>query len=126
MEEKAKRITESELEVMHLLWEAVGPLTIAEIRQGLQEKTGWEPTTIKTLVQRLCTKGAVIQEKRDVFYYHPALSEQEYNRWATVNLIHRLYRGSAKSLVASLLRAEELTEEDVEELRAMFREGDKS
>ncbi len=125
MREFAERISDSELEVMHVLWEAADALPIADIRRTLQERRGWEATTTKTLVQRLCGKGAVAQEKRNVFYYRALVSEKEYNDWATGDLIRRLYRGSAKELVAALVHADELTAEDVEELRAMFREGTK-
>ena len=123
MREEAGRITDSELEVMHVLWEAADALPIADIRRILRERRGWEATTTKTLVQRLCGKGVVAQEKRQVFYYRALLSEKEYNDWATGELIRRLYRGSAKDLVAALVRSEELTASDVAELRAMFREG---
>lgn len=123
MENLAERISDSELEVMRVLWDAACALPIGEIRRALQEKRGWEATTIKTLVQRLVSKGAVAQEKRGAFYYSPLVSEKEYNDWATERLIHRLYRGSAKSLVAALVQSDELSETDIEELRAMFRKG---
>ena len=125
MQEFAEKITDSELEVMHVLWEAADALPIADIRRTLQERRGWEATTTKTLVQRLCNKGAVAQEKRSVFYYRALISEKEYNDWATGDLIRRLYRGSAKDLVAALVHSDELTAADVEELRAMFREDTK-
>ena len=125
MHEFAEKITDSELEVMHVLWDAADALPIAEIRRTLQERRGWESTTIKTLVQRLCNKGAVAQERRQVFYSRALVSEKEYNDWATGDLIRRLYRGSAKDLVAALVHSDELTAEDVDELRAMFREGSK-
>lgn len=123
MENLAERISDSELEVMRVLWDAACALPIGEIRRALQEKRGWEATTIKTLVQRLVGKGAVAQKKRGAFYYSPLVSEKEYNDWATERLIHRLYRGSAKSLVAALVQSDELSETDIEELRAMFRKG---
>ena len=116
----SSKITDSELEVMKVLWEAGEPLSITDIRQALQEKKGWESTTIKTLVQRLCNKGAVLQEKKKYFIYTPAVSESEYNEWATGNLIQKLYRGSAKNLVAALVNSDTLTREDVEELRGFF------
>ena len=117
----AGKITDSELEVMKVLWEADAPLPITQIRMALQERMGWEATTIKTLVQRLCSKGAVRQTRQKCFLYAPALTERAYNHWATDNLIRRLYRGSAKNLVAALVHSESLTREDVEELRGFFR-----
>ena len=116
----AGKITDSELEVMKVLWEADAPLPITQIRMALQERMGWEATTIKTLVQRLCSKGAVLQTRQKCFLYEPALTERAYNDWATENLIRRLYRGSAKSLVAALIHSDSLSQADVEELRKSF------
>ncbi len=124
MKELAERITDSELEVMRTLWDAPDALPISDIRRALQARQGWEATTIKTLVSRLVGKGAVAQERRNVFYYRALISESEYSEWATGDLIRRLYRGSAKSLVAALFHSEELTQADVDELRAMFRAED--
>lgn len=120
-ENPAARITDSELEVMKLLWRAGDALPVTEIRGMLQQQKGWEPATIKTLVARLVAKGAIRQEKRNVYYYSPLISEKEYSAWATGNLIHRLYNGSARDLVAALVQSDGLTKEDIEELRQMFR-----
>ena len=92
----ACKITDSELEVMKLLWQANSALSITDFREKLQISKGWEPATIKTLVSRLVSKGVIRQEKRNIYYYSPLISETEYNAWATGDLIKRLYNGSAK------------------------------
>ena len=116
----ADNISDSELEVMKLLWQAEDALPVTEIREALQRSRGWEATTVKTLVSRLVSKGVIAQEKRNVFYYSPRITEQEYNDWATRSLIRRLYNGSAKDLVAALVHSEGLSRQDLEELQAMF------
>ena len=118
------KISDSELEVMKLLWQAGDALPVTEIRETLQRTRGWEATTVKTLVSRLVSKGALRQEKRNVFYYSPLITEREYNAWATDSLIRRLYNGSARELVAALVRSEGLTQQDIEELRTMFKVED--
>lgn len=117
----ADKISDSELEVMKVLWRAGDALPVTEIRETLQREKGWEATTVKTLVSRLVGKGALRQEKRGVFYYSPLISEREYNGWATNDLIRRLYNGSARELVAALVHSEGLTQSDIEELRALFK-----
>ena len=119
--DSADRITASELEVMKLLWHAEDALPVTEIREKLQKSKGWEPATIKTLISRLVTKGVVRQEKRKVFYYSPLISEKEYSTWATDDLIGRLYNGRARDLVAALVHSDGLSQEDLDELRQMFR-----
>ena len=120
----ADKISDSELEVMKLLWQAEDALPVTEIREALQKSRGWEATTVKTLVSRLVSKGVIRQEKRKVYYYTPLISEQEYNGWATKHLIERLYHGNARDLVAALVHSDGLTRDDLEELRQMFKVED--
>lgn len=117
----APKISDSELEVMRVLWRAGDALPVTEIRETLQKSRGWEATTVKTLISRLVTKGVLRQEKRGVFYYSPLISEAEYNDWATHDLISRVYHGSARDLVASLVRSDGLTQDDIDELRDLFK-----
>ena len=120
MNSLAEKISDSELEVMKVLWEAEDALPVTTIREVLSARKGWEATTVKTLVSRLVGKGAVSQEKRKVFFYAPLISEKEYNAWATGNLVQRLYKGSVKDLVAALVSSDELSDEDIAELQSMF------
>ena len=124
MNELAERISDSELEVMKLLWKAEDALSSTEIREELQRTMGWGATTIKTLISRLLGKEVIAQGKRQVFYYRALITEKEYNSWATGRLINRLYRGSAKNLIAALVDSNGLSAEDIDELRAMFKVED--
>ena len=121
MQNLSEKISDSELEVMRVLWEAGDALPITELRQTLHERRGWEATTVKTLVQRLVAKGVLEQEKRKVFYYRPLVSESEYSDWALNGMVQRLFRGSAKALVATLVQSEGLSDEDIAELRDYFK-----
>ena len=120
-ENLASKITDSELEVMKLLWRAKDALPVTVIREQLQESKGWEPATIKTLIARLVSKGAVRQEKRNVYYYSPIITEKEYSSWATKDLITRIYNGKARDLIASLVNSDGLSQDDIAELRDMFK-----
>ena len=120
-ENLACKITGSELEVMKLLWRAEDALPVTEIREKLQQSKGWEPATIKTLISRLVSKGVVRQEMRNVYFYSPIISEKEYSAWATEDLITRLYNGSVRDLVAALVNSDGISQEDLDELRQMFK-----
>lgn len=122
----ASKITGSELEVMRVLWTAKEALPVAAVRQALETSSQWDSSTIKTLLRRLCEKGVVLAVKKEVFYYSPLISEIEYNDCMTQNMIDRLYGGSAKDMVASLVSGNRLNRQDIEELRAMFKAGDKN
>jgi BlaI family penicillinase repressor len=119
------KITDSEVEIMRVLWDSESELPIAEIRKTLEKKSNWETSTIKTLLRRLCEKDVVLATKKEVFYYKPMVSETEYNEYTTQSLIDRLYSGSAKKLVASLLGSKKLNKSDIEELRSLFKVVDR-
>jgi len=110
--------------VLKVLWEAGRGMAMKEIRTILTNNTDWDASTIKTLVRRLCDKEVIIADKREVFYYTPAVTESEYNGHATQNMIDRLYGGSAKSLIASLVDTGKLTDVDIAELRSLFKVRD--
>jgi len=124
MKEIISRITDSELEILRVLWASENELTFTDIRTILVEQTDWEVSTIKTLLRRLCKKEVVLATKEEVFYYKPLISEKEYLEYSTQSLIDRVFLGSAKNLVASLLGNNKLEKKDIEELRQILKEGD--
>lgn len=117
MTEPEKKITEAELEVMQVLWASREPMTLGQIKAAMEGRNG---DTTKTLLRRLCQKGAVGQEKRDVFYYHPLVGQQELGQYRTQRLIDKLYAGSAKAMVAAMVEHDQLSPQDVQELRELF------
>lgn len=118
----ASKIQDSELEVMRVLWNAGGTMPLTQIRWLLSARCGWEDSTIKTLIRRLKLKGAVKTEGRGV--YTAIVTEEEYSQWSTHVFINKLFAGSAKNLVASLVSDGQLSEDDIKELSAMFHSGD--
>lgn len=120
MNELAAKISASEVEVLEVLWQADAPMPIAAIRTALEGGHQWDASTVKTLLRRLCEKGAVEAEKREVFYYRPILTRQEYQAWSTSSLIDKVYRGSAKDLVAALVERSQLSAQDLEDLRSIL------
>ena len=112
-----EKITEAELEVMEVLWDAGEPVTLGRIREALARRNG---ETVKTLLRRLCAKGAAEQEKREVCYYRPLVSRAELGGYRTRKLIDKLYAGSARDMVAALVEGDQLSGRDIAELRALL------
>ena len=112
-------IQDAELAVLQVLWEAGEPLPLAQILTALHARRGWADSTVKTLLRRLQEKGAVTLQKRGV--YAAAIAREDYRGAANHSFLQKLYQGSAKSLVASLVQEGKLTQEDIAELTALFR-----
>lgn len=113
-------VSDAELEILEVLWSAGTPLNAARIRSLLGENKSWERTTVLTLVQRLLKKGVIRQEKREVYYYQPCISREEYVQNETRNFVDKFFRGSSRNLAAALVNSEALSKEDIEELRDYF------
>ena len=120
MSELAEKITESEGEVLEILWQSEEPLPVTPIRTQLERERGWDASTVKTLLRRLCDKGVLAVEKREVFYYRPLLEREEYRRWSARSLLNRVFRGNTRDLIASLVGEDQLSEADLEELRKIL------
>lgn len=117
---KHDQISSAELTVMQILWETDEPLNIQTICGRLQERK-WAYKTVGTLLIRLEEKGAVISEKKGrVNYYTPLLDKEEYTKRQTKEFVSKLYHGSVKDLAVSLFKSEDMTEEDIAEIRKMF------
>ncbi|GHU35738.1 transcriptional regulator [Clostridia bacterium] len=119
----AERISNAELEVMKLLWHSDKPLTFTDIRTALQKTTKWDKSTIVTMIRRLAEKGVILTDDREVKYYAPNISEAEYVRSEEQLMLDKLYGGSAKKFVASLVSGGTLKESDIDELKNYFKVG---
>ena len=112
-------IQDAELAVLQVLGEAGEPLPLAAILETLHARRNWADSTVKTLLRRLQEKGAVTLQKRGV--YAAAIAREDFRGAANHSFLQKLYQGSAKSLVASLVQEGKLTQEDIAELTNLFR-----
>ena len=120
----APQISDSELELMKIVWSAGGTALYAQIMEALAETgRGWQKNTVITLLSRLTDKGFLTVRKlgrRNE--YAAAVSEAEYQAAQTQVLVNKLYAGSAMGLVAALIRQEAISPGDYEELKRFWEE----
>ena len=121
-DDPGERISEAEHAVMEALWER-SPLTAAEVSDKVAEARGWSLATVKTLLSRLVAKRAVSTEPDGRrFLYRPTIDRTEYVGGESRRLVDRLFGGRAAPLVAHLVEAEALSEEDIAEIEKLIRE----
>lgn len=116
------KISETEMEIMRIIWDKDGKVTTGEIAELLPDK---KLTTISTLAGRLINKGCLRSEKigrSHVHEYEAIISEKEYQAMQTKEFVKFIHRGSAKSLISALFRDEDFTKEDIEELKKFIEE----
>lgn len=116
------RISDSELQVLQILWEEA-PLGATEIAERLPASHSWGLATVKTLLSRLMSKGAVTAEPQGRrFYYRPAVDRETIVSRQAGGLIDRLFGGRVSPLVAQLAEQREFDPDDLAELEALIRE----
>ena len=121
-DDPGERISEAEHAVMEALWEK-SPLTAAEVSDKVAPGRGWTLATVKTLLSRLVAKQAVTTEADGRrFLYTPSIARTAYVGGESRRLVDRLFGGRAAPLVAHLVEAEALTEDDIAEIERLIRD----
>jgi predicted transcriptional regulator len=121
-DDPGERISEAEYAVMEALWEQ-SPLTATEVSDKVARQRGWSLPTVKTLLSRLVAKKAVATEPDGRRYlYTPTIERTDYVGSESRRLVDRLFGGRAAPLVAHLVEAEALTEDDIAEIERLIRE----
>lgn len=118
-------ISEAEAQVMEVLWRK-SPQGTDEIARALEGQQDWQLATIKTLLNRLLTKGAIRAEKDGRRYlYTPVLQRDAWLEEQSIGLLDRLFDGRLAPLVAHFSSHRKLKKADIEALRALLKEHDR-
>lgn len=126
MKKIIKRLPDSELEIMMIIWEANQPVTSAYISEKLKDKKKWKITSVLTFLSRLTDKGFLTSRREGkINIYSPIIPEQEYLENESKTFLEKLYGNSLTSLVASLYKSKAVSEEDLTELRRFIDEETK-
>ncbi len=117
-----QQISDSELELMKIIWAKGGTALYADIMEELEKSDcKWQKNTVITLLSRLIGKGLLKAGKIGRRNEYSALvSEEDYKAAQTESLMKKLFKGSAKGLVATLINRDMLTSEDYEELKRFW------
>lgn len=120
-----QQISDSELELMKIIWTNGGTALYAEIVKALEDRgTPWTKNTIITLLSRLADKGFLRTQKTGFRnHYISIVSETDYQEVQTKSFLDKLYEGNAKGLVSTLIQKDLLSPEDFEDLKAYWKGG---
>ncbi|KPL26809.1 MAG: transcriptional regulator [Bacteroides sp. SM1_62] len=114
------KISESEWLIMKTIW-SENPITANRIVEILSNSTSWNPKTIKTLINRLVKKGAVgFESIGRVYNYYPLIEEAVFVKAESRSFLKRVFGGAVKPMLATLVESEELSQEDIEDLKRIL------
>ena len=96
-----------------------------ELVAALGERVGWAKSTTITTLRRMEEKGLVRWDTvGKAKSYTPAVEREEAVVSETRSFLDRVYRGSVGLMMSTMARRQELTEEDLRELREILREAE--
>jgi BlaI family transcriptional regulator, penicillinase repressor len=116
-----ERISEGEQRIMEVLWRET-PLAASEVFERVGPGQDWSISTVKTLLARLVTKGAIAHaEDGNRFLYRPLVTREQFLREETGRLVDRLCDGRAAPLVAQLAESGRMSAQDIQEIEALLK-----
>lgn len=114
------QISDAESVVMQALWRN-SPLSAEEVFAAVAGDQGWQEPTVKTLLNRLLTKGAINAERDGRRYlYAPVLTRDAWLGQESEGLLDRLFGGRVAPMVAHFTERGRLSKKDLAELRKLL------
>lgn len=118
--ENEVKITDSEWEVMRVVW-AQNKVTSSEIIEVLQQKRDWKPATTKTFIGRLVNKGMLETETKGKKYiYSSKVNEGELIKASLDDFFNNICSTKVGNTIAQLLSNATLSFKDIELLEEVL------
>ncbi len=112
--------TESELEILSLLWE-LKEASVRQIHERLSESKDTGYTTTLKIMQIMHAKGMVSRDEENRSHiYKPATNQKETQNSLLKNLVTTAFGGSAQKLVMQALGQENPSKVELDEIRAFL------
>ncbi len=125
---KRPRPTESELEILQVLWEQ-GPSSVRAVNELLNERRSDRSigyTTTLKLMQIMADKELVVRDTTQrTHIYAPLVSEEDVQHNLLKKFLDTTFRGSAAKLVMQALGSHQATPEELDEIKSLIREMEK-
>ena len=112
-----------EWKLMNLLWDKK-PRTVTEMVEALKGDTDWSGATVNIMLSRLSQKGAVMVEKEGrIKQYYPVLDRNSAVRLEAQTTLNKVRFGGLGLLISTMAGEVELSDNDIDELTNILKEG---
>ena len=123
-DDKALRLTDLETEIMQVVW-SKGNVSASEVREALMPHRPLAHTTILTVLEKLRRKRAVrvVPSLSRAKRFRACVEKDEVACRLIDKLCSRFFNGSTASLVAHLVKEQEIDQKELEEIRKLLDQG---
>ena len=117
---KQLKPTESELEILRVLWER-GEATVRDVHEELSKTKDAGYTTTLKLMQIMHEKGMVKRDESSKPHkYAPLLSREKTQKQVGGKMIDTLFQGSSSQLVMQALGNHKASKEELDEIQKLI------
>lgn len=120
MPQKDVSLSDMQLELMRVLWDA-GRATTAQVHEQFGKPRQLAYTTVATLLTRLEKRGLVKSVKEQgERVFKSTVTESEVTRSMVSSLVDTLFRGDPSALVSHLVNEKDIDSADIEAVRKLL------
>ena len=120
MSQKPIKPTESELEILQVLWQK-GKATVREVHEELSRTKDSGYTTTLKLMQIMFEKGIVIRDDSNKTHiYQPNVTREKTQRHMVGMMIDTLFSGSSAQLVMQALGNSKASKQELDDIQRML------
>jgi predicted transcriptional regulator len=119
-EYEGKLLTETELELMTILWK-LGEGSVSEVIEMLPKERDLAYTSVSTIL-RILEQKEILQTRKEGrgHIYTPRIQKSEYEAKTVKHVVDRVFDGTPVALVRQLLDSVNLNDNDLKELKKMI------
>jgi len=122
MKEGETKLTDTELEIMQVVWD-LGGGTVRQVHERLNRNRPLAYTTVMTMMGILEDKGHLTRTKQGrAYHYEPVRPKSQVISHMVDDFVGKVFAGSARPLVLSLVKDRKLSKKDLEEIARLIRE----
>lgn len=116
-----RELTEGEWAIMQAVWENQ-PCAAPTVQELLQKQKGWHYSTVKTLMDRMVTKGLLSAEKiRNLTLYRSAVTRKQAQKGEIMRAVKRAFDGALTPMMQFLVDTNQLSQEQLKEVEVLIR-----
>jgi BlaI family penicillinase repressor len=114
-------LTEAEWDIIEVVWEHE-PCAAPTVQEELAARKKWTYSTVKTLMDRMVTKGLLTTERiRNLILYRSAISQKDAQRGELMRAVKRAFGGAFTPMMQFMLDNNALSRRELQELEEMIR-----
>ncbi|MDH4238026.1 MAG: BlaI/MecI/CopY family transcriptional regulator [Phycisphaerae bacterium] len=121
MAKRNPELTEAEWAIIQAVWDNE-PCAAPMVQEELQARKDWHYSTVKTLMDRMVTKGLLTTERfRNLILYRSAITRVQAQKGEIMRAVKRAFDGALTPMMQFMLDEHKLSQKQLAELESLIK-----